>query len=118
MAIKLYIEDESGEGDVEVDIPTCFEVCPRCEGRGTHTNPAIDGHGISAEEMHEDPDFAEDYMRGVYDVQCYECDGLRVVEMPDEDRMTDAMRAAWEGKLECEAEERRHRKACDEGWGW
>lgn len=55
-------------------------VCPRCEGNGQHTNPAIDGHGISAEEMNElGDDFREDYMSGVYDIRCSHCGGQRVV---------------------------------------
>lgn len=57
-----------------------FAVCPTCEGRGTHVNPSIDAHGITAEEMDElGDDFREDYMGGVYDVACAECNGLRVV---------------------------------------
>jgi hypothetical protein len=31
------------------------------------------------EEFDEDPDFEEAYFRGVYDVKCHTCDGLRVV---------------------------------------
>ena len=56
-------------------MPAVYEVCETCGGKGKHVNPAIDGHGISAEEMHEDPDFAEDYFSGVYDVPCEECGG-------------------------------------------
>jgi hypothetical protein len=52
-----------------------WDVCGTCNGRGKHVNPSIDAHGISADEFYEDPDFAEDYHRGVYDVQCYECGG-------------------------------------------
>lgn len=57
-----------------------FVACPRCEGRGTHVNPAVDGNGISREEMDElGDDFLEDYLGGVYDVACEECHGERVV---------------------------------------
>ena len=46
-------------------------------------NPAIDGAGITASEMddilHDDPDFLEDYVSGVYDVTCRACRGQRVV---------------------------------------
>jgi hypothetical protein len=59
---------------------TRFAVCPRCEGRGTHVNPAVDGNGLTAEDIDEQgPDFLEDYLGGVYDVQCEECGGQRVV---------------------------------------
>lgn len=61
-----------------------FEVCPTCEGKGSHVNPSIDSHGLSAEDFAEDPDFREDYMNGTYDVPCAECGGKRVVMVPDE----------------------------------
>lgn len=57
-----------------------FAICPTCEGKGSHVNRAIDGNGITGEEMAElGPDFFEDYMSGVYDVRCEECGGNRVV---------------------------------------
>ena len=65
-----------------------FEVCPRCNGEGKHVNPAIDSHGLSREDFDADPDFEEDYFSGVYDVECYECKGLRVVKVPDWMRLT------------------------------
>lgn len=59
---------------------TRFIVCPTCEGRGTHVNRNVDGHGITSDEMDElGPDFFEDYMSGVYDVVCTECRGRNVV---------------------------------------
>lgn len=55
-------------------------VCPRCDGEGSHVNPAVDGHGITSDEMDElGPDFFDDYMGGVYDVTCERCKGRRVV---------------------------------------
>lgn len=67
--------------------PSKFTLCPTCEGRGTHVNRNVDGHGITQDEMDElGPDFFEDYMSGVYDVRCETCNGLRVVpacEHPD-----------------------------------
>lgn len=85
-------------GDVNV------KVCTRCRGTGTHTNPAIDGNGITASEMDEidndDPDFRDNYMNGMYDVVCELCGGKRVIEdspEADEARAFDA---------ECLAEQR------------
>ena len=60
-------------------------VCPTCNGKGVHVNPSIDAHGISPEEFDEDPDFYRDYMKGVFDAQCYGCAGIRVVPIPNED---------------------------------
>lgn len=56
-----------------------FRVCPVCEGRGTTVNPAIDCNGLTRDEFEADPDFAADYMAGLYDVQCRGCEGKRVV---------------------------------------
>jgi hypothetical protein len=54
-------------------------VCPVCKGEGSHTNPSIDSNGLSSDELHEDPEFAENYFSGVYDVKCSECQGERVI---------------------------------------
>jgi len=35
-------------------------------------------HAYTVEDMDEDPELFEDYMSGVYDKDCDECDGLRV----------------------------------------
>jgi len=81
--IITFIDNE----EIERQLPAKYEVCPRCEGVGAHTNPAIDGNGITADEMAELGDeFFNDYMSGVYDIKCEQCDGLRVVLVPDEIR--------------------------------
>lgn len=64
--------------EIEVELPAKNEVCGRCEGEGKHTNPAIDGNGISQEQFDEDPDFEEAYRSGRYDVTCERCGGKRV----------------------------------------
>jgi hypothetical protein len=56
-------------------------VCPQCGGRG---RSSMYLGAFSAEEMWEDPDFAEDYMRGGYDRECESCHGRNVVERIDE----------------------------------
>lgn len=81
--IEPIVTDEDGE---DHELPTKFKVCPTCEGRGTHVNPSIDCDGLTADDFDSDPDFRSHYLGGVYDVQCYGCKGLRVVEMVDEER--------------------------------
>jgi hypothetical protein len=60
-----------------------FEVCSRCQGNGTHANPAFDGMtGDEMEEMGEERyEFLEQYTTrgGMYDVNCEVCKGQRVV---------------------------------------
>jgi hypothetical protein len=58
---------------------TKYILCPVCEGEGKTVNPNIDAHGLTAEDFRDDPDFTEDYMSGVYDIQCAACHGERVV---------------------------------------
>jgi hypothetical protein len=85
------------DGMTEVSFPTHWEVCSRCHGTGSHTNPSIDGNGLSAEYMHEaGPEFMEDYIGGVYDVTCYTCHGLRVEAVVDWNRLTEAQRSQLE----------------------
>lgn len=81
--------------DVEHELPGKYEVCPRCDGRGAHVNPAIDGNGLTSEDF-EDEDFREGYFAGRYDVTCYDCKGLRVVMTPDVARLTDAQKELLE----------------------
>jgi hypothetical protein len=59
--------------------PAPFVVCPTCQGYGKHVNPAIDSHGLTSEDFDNDPDFADAYWSGGYDVVCGGCDGDRVV---------------------------------------
>jgi len=91
--------------DVEVSLPTKFEVCGTCEGTGTQVNPAIDGNGLN-EELADDPDFMEDYMGGFYDTSCCECEGIRVVSVIDEDRCTPEQIQAYDDHMKDECEYR------------
>jgi hypothetical protein len=85
MVKTVTLLNDDGD-EIEVKFPAKYEVCDRCEGKGKHVNPAIDGNGLSREDFDEaGPEFFEDYMSGVYDVTCYECKGERVVLVIDED---------------------------------
>lgn len=86
MSVKIEVTVENEVGvERTLKLPGRYEVCGRCEGTGKHVNPSVDGHGISAEEFAEDPDFKEAYFSGVYDVTCHDCKGLRVVPVLDEE---------------------------------
>lgn len=63
-------------------VPVSIEICPQCGGTGTMVNPSIDCNGISYEDFSADPQFAEDYFSGRFDMKCSECNGLRVVGEP------------------------------------
>jgi hypothetical protein len=99
--VRLIDDDEESEHEV----PIKFEVCETCDGAGTHVNPSVDSNGLTAADFAEDPDFAEDYISGAYDVQCYECGGHRVVPVIDEERLNDEQKELLK-KLDKQNEER------------
>lgn len=67
----------------DITLPAKRILCPVCEGAGSHVDPAVDGHGLTAEDL-QDEEFREDYLAGVYDVPCEACIGEKVVLIPDE----------------------------------
>lgn len=98
----------SKDGEViEVSLPAKFEVCSTCSGKGTRVNPSIDGNGLSREDFDADPDFAEGYMRGDYDITCSRCNGERVVSVVDRARLTKEQRTQLRQHERDEEESRR-----------
>lgn len=103
MTATVELETEDGEFE-GVTVPVKYQVCETCNGKGSHVNPSIDSHGISAEEFAEDPDFKRDYLSGMYDQPCNECGGRRVVPVVDEEacdlkiaqRVKEKIVGAWE----------------------
>lgn len=88
---RITVEDDEGTEHV---VPSTFEVCPRCNGKGVHDHPAF-ANGITAEEFRGpdwDDESREGYMRGDYDVACSVCKGLRVVAVADLSRCTFALK--------------------------
>ena len=65
-------------------------ICPACKGEGTCVNPNIDSHGLSAEDFHEDPGFAEDYRNGVHDIDCPPCQGSGKLRQSQLDALDEA----------------------------
>ena len=64
--IEFTTEDNEGN-EVSHTLPTKFEVCGTCGGRGSHVNPSIDCGGLSSDDFDEDPDFRDAYFNGSYD---------------------------------------------------
>ena len=85
MRLTIRSRDEDYE---EIELPAKYAVCGTCEGKGTHVNLGVDGHGLSAEDFDQDPDFREEYFSGAYDVRCEECAGERLVTVIDEEACT------------------------------
>lgn len=94
--------------------PAKWEICHRCEGNGTHGNPAFDGMSVSI-TPDNDEEFWDNLRQGFYDVQCNECNGTGKLKVIDEARATPeqiADYADWErSKYEMEQEERMEMRA-------
>lgn len=88
------------EGTGRVDLPCEYEVCPKCEGRGTQCKLGAMTGDEYREACYDDPDFPENYRGGMYDEPCSECRGLRVVLVPALHRCLPWQRDAWE--YECQ----------------
>lgn len=112
------VDEETGDED-PAEVPGRYEICERCRGEGKHTNPAIDGNGITASEWEQDWDeeSREAYFAGRYDVRCEEgcIDGKVIV--PDKESCSAAQWAAVEDHFlrlheaaRCDAEDRRTRR--------
>ena len=96
------VDDATGE-EHAFTLPARFEVCPLCRGHGTHVAPGVDACGLTDSQMHDDPDFAQAYRRGRFDVTCVRCEGKRVVGAPDEAVLSEHERgllARWNAELD------------------
>ena len=100
--VTIYNDEEDIEEQVEVNVE--WEVCPTCEGRGSHVNPSIDCDGLTQEDFYDDPDFAEEYFSGRYDVACYECGGSCVVPVCTDEKVNEYLREEAQARAESRAE--------------
>ncbi len=85
----LHVNEDDMTADVIMNgdsigtIHVKYEVCPTCNGKGSHTNPSVDAGGIPQRRFNRDPEFERNYNSGMYDVDCNECNGKRVVPRPN-----------------------------------
>jgi hypothetical protein len=108
--LSIYKEETDEEGtfdaEIEVEFPAKWEICQRCEGDGHHSNPSIDGNGITSSEWAEWDDEEKDtYMSGGYDIPCEaKCSGGKALVV-DTENLNDEQKKDYE--LYCEQEEQR-----------
>lgn len=108
--ITVWVENEDGS-ETEIDLPTKYEVCSVCNGEGKHVNPSIDCNGLSRDDFYDDPDFAEDYMSGKYDVICNNCQGKRVEKIVDRENTSPELLEAYDNEIQADADYRAERLA-------
>lgn len=99
---QIFVEDDDG---IERELPTTWETCDVCDGKGTHVNPNIDRQGLTADDFHDDPDFFDNYRRGDYDICCNRCGGRRVVAVVDEDHTSSELLKLYRAQCDAEAED-------------
>ncbi len=75
--------------DVEIALPFKWEICGCCNGHGTSS--AYLGAYTESEMDEAGPDFHDDYMAGVYDRTCDECEGEGKVKVIDRARCGKAL---------------------------
>jgi hypothetical protein len=116
-ATGLVLDREDNDGVPVLQVPARYEVCSLCSGKGRHVNPSIDAHGLSGDDFADDPDFAESYSSGVYDVECYRCKGQNVEPVIDEARCSPLQLALWRYVNGALGESRRE-AASQARYGW
>lgn len=108
ITMELWSEDDGCH--MPVQLPAHYEVCPRCDGRGTQCNLGAMTGDEYREVCDGDPDFPEDYKQGMYSVPCSECGGLRVVSEVDLDRLDSTTKARVEAEYQARAEDAAERR--------
>lgn len=93
--IKLFNSMMSEDLGKSYTLPMCKEVCDMCRGEGEISNRSIDGNGLDPNDPDLDEEFWENYRNKVYSVVCDECNGLRVVNVVDEDLLSEEILKQW-----------------------
>jgi hypothetical protein len=94
--------------DEGFSVPLVRVVCPSCDGYGHYVNPAIDGNGLSPDDIDRlgGDDFLDDYFKGAYDIRCEQCHGQNVIDDLDRDRADADAIKAWDRWLQAAADHR------------
>lgn len=85
MPDEYQVDPNTGEEEVVMrDLDAKYVVCLICEGEGFTSNYL--GSFSMAEIAEMDEEWEEDYFTGRFDRPCEECDGARVLLVPDEEK--------------------------------
>lgn len=106
MTAEVMVENPDPNIDlyeIPVVVRVKYAVCGTCGGRGTHVDPSIDCNGLGRDDFDDDPDFREDYFSGRYDVECYGCQGQRVVIVMDREKTAKDIIKLVDSKFDADA---------------
>lgn len=78
-----YYTFKSELRDLVIRVPGKAIVCTACEGTGTELYGSLKGMAFTQQDFDSDPDFAEDYFGGNYDVPCSHCQSRNIEIVPD-----------------------------------
>lgn len=110
-----FVLGEMIDAEDEMELPACWEICQRCKGNGSHTNPSIDGNGITSDEWNGpdwDDEEKEMYLSGGYDIACEaNCTNGKVLEVDEELCKLEPLKSLLEAYDEQEDERARDRAA-------
>ncbi len=104
------------ENDEEIELPWKWEICDHCRGHGKSTRYL---GAFTADQMREDPEFAEAYMNGEYDQTCETCRGSGKVKVLDRAKTPPNQLAAYdsqEAELEQTRSIERQERMMEGGW--
>lgn len=73
---------------IEAELPAKWSVCSECEGSGTELRGGLKGMAFTAQDLHEDPEFFEDYCNGAFDTKCSKCEGRTTVPIMNPSAMS------------------------------
>ena len=116
--------DDDDEVEETLTLPARMEVCDLCDGTGKVVNPSIDAGGLTQDDFDRDPDFAEEYFSGAYDIGCGQCNGSNVIPVVNEAALDDEQKKKYYQFLEQESFEAAEREAdrrtmmAEMGYGW
>ncbi len=108
----LLYTDDGGEET----LPFKWEICSQCRGHGTSTRYL---GAFTADQMREDPEFAEDYKNGEYDRTCETCQGGGKVKVLDETKLSPEKLEAYRDQQRDDEDTRaieRQERMMEGGW--
>ncbi len=108
----IYEADDHYFEDLTFSLPSNWEVCGRCNGDGAHDPDAFSNGWTESEWAQETYEFKDDYLAGVYNVTCTQCDGKRVVPEVKKGHLNDGQKVLLELYYENLREDAEYAQMC------